>query len=157
MDSRLERFEGFLDRSVPWLVIALIPFLILSFFVDHTNPYYRLIAWFDWFVIAVIALDLLFKARHASSMKGFLKTYWFAVISLFPVFLVVRIFEELALFIDAIQAMQDLGSEASAIGREARRGSRMNLFSRIARPLTRMPRLARAAEFFHHPRERELS
>lgn len=153
---RFERFEGFIDRAVPWLVIALIPFIVLSFFVDHTNPYYRLISWFDWFVIGVIALDLALKARHASSAPGFFKAHWFAIVSLLPVFLVVRVFEEFALIVDAVQAIQDAGSEAGAIGREARAASRsrLNVFARIARPLARSPRLMRAAQFFRHPRDR---
>ena len=155
MGAVIVRFERFLDRAVPWLVIALIPFIIISFFVDHTDPVYRLFSWFDWFVMGAIALDLLFKAYRSASVRGFLGSHWFAIASLVPVFLVLRVFEELALFVDAIQGIQDAGSEVSAIQRQSSRNtlrtSRMRFFSRLARPLARMPRLARAAEFFHHP------
>ncbi|MFT4308280.1 MAG: hypothetical protein ACMXYM_02830 [Candidatus Woesearchaeota archaeon] len=158
--SFIERFERILDRSVPWLVIALIPFIILSFFVDDSNRFYLMFSWFDTFVLVMVALDLVFKAFRASSMKGFLKSYWFAIISLMPVFLVLRLFGELALFADLITGAQDVGSEVTAIQRQSGRStrvshtrhvSRMRYFARFARPLARLPRLARAAEFFHHP------
>ena len=160
MDERLARFEQVLDRTVPWLVITLIPVLILSLVLGPEHPFERYTSWFDSFVIAAIIIDLTFKARHAASVPGFLKAHWFAIISLLPIFIVLRMFEEVAFLVDAVQTAQEAGSEVNAIRRESsllhrnRSAPRMSLFHRLARPLARMPRLARAAEFFHHPDRR---
>ena len=143
--------ERAVDRALPYVIVALVPLIVLGFVVPDGSAFAIVLNVLDWVVISIFGLDLFFKARRAASWDGFLKRYWIDVIALLPVFAVLRIFEEIALILDAGAAVQEVGSEALSLQRESSRVSRMHLF-RWARPLARSPRLLRASTFFRAPR-----
>lgn len=160
----MQRLERIIDRAVPWLILVLVPLIVAEFFVDPTSLFGAVIDVFDWFVISVLALDLVFKFRHATSFSGFFKGHWLEVVSLLPVFVVLRVFEELRLVVDAGGAVQEVAGEVVSVEQEAAKASRsasrtrsvsrLNLFRRLARPIARLPRFSKAAHFYMHPDER---
>ncbi|QQG38852.1 MAG: hypothetical protein HYS32_00050 [Candidatus Woesearchaeota archaeon] len=92
--------EKIIDRSIPYLVIALALVIVGDFTLD-LNKYEPWITYFDWFILIVFLVDLSFKWTHTKKVVKFVKLYWIDLLAVFPFYLLFRfinIFGELVQF-----------------------------------------------------------
>lgn len=160
MHPSLEKIEKVIDALIVPALLGVAVILTLElFFTDFAHHHHKLINYADYTIIAIFAVDLSFKFRRASTWEGFLKEHWLEIIAIMPLFLVFRVFTFLRVLSGA-----ELGQEAAHLAEGARSGrltsifrageaSRSARFARFIRPISRSPRLAKAAEFFKHPNE----
>jgi hypothetical protein len=158
MNRFLEGVERWSDRLVgPALVVIVAVVVLELFFPDFAHHYHKYILVADYAAILVFVFDLSFKFRRATTWEGFLKDYWLEIIAIFPVFMVVRVFEFLAFL-----RTGELGQEVLHLFTRSERlvalsgGTELSRSARITsltRGMARTPRLAKAAEFFKHPDE----
>lgn len=162
MHPYLEDIEWTADKLiVPALFVVAVILAVELFLPELAHEYHSLINYADYAVILVFAVDLSFKLCEASTWEGFLRDYWLEIIAITPFFLVFRTIEFLRVLSGA-----DLSQDAAHLAEGLRSGRltemfrtteamRSTRFARFIRPISRSPRLARAAEFFRHPDEAE--
>ena len=165
MRPLLHRIEVMVDALIPYLLIILALLLLGEvLFADFFLRYHTAIELYDGFVIAVFATDLTFKYCRVRNIKRFVHRYWLDIIATLPLFLVLRMFEELvalgrvAQFQKQIEQPQVIIHEgllierqALRIVREAERIGEISRFERFARLFGRLPRFLRAMPFFERP------
>ena len=156
----LEKIEKTVDALVVPALLGVAVILTLElFFVELAHDYHTAINYADYLIIGVFAVDLGFKFNRAKTYEGFLKNHWLEIIAITPFFMVFRMVEFLRILSGA-----ELGQEAAHLAEGARSGrlsailrpaeaSRSTRFARFIKPVSRSPRLAKAAEFFKHPDE----
>jgi hypothetical protein len=160
MHPILEKIEKAADALVvPALLLIAVILTLELLFTQTAHHYHSWIQIADYAIIGIFTFDLSFKAYRASTWEGFLKEHWLEIIAIMPLFLVFRVFTFLRVFSGA-----ELGQEAAHLAEGARSGrlsaivqpaeaSRSTRFAKFVRPISRSPRLAKAAEFFKHPEE----
>ena len=156
--SKLYEIEVFVDRLIPY-VLALLLFLIIGevFFSDKISYYPYFVSIVDYFIIAVFAVDLLFKYRHVRSIPRFLKRYFLEVLALFPAFLIVRLIEEM-LTVTGLESTVRFSQEALEVSQQAGLGpTRLSYLLRFIKPLARLPRFLAAFHFYEKPTHRHLT
>lgn len=152
----LEKIEAWTDTLIgPALVVIFVVVILEVFFPDVAHHYHSYILLADRTSIGVFVVDLSFKFKRASDWEGFIKDYWLEIIAVFPVFLVVRIFEILA-FLRAGELGQEIVHLVTRSERLAAlaRGSELSRSARVGsvlKGLARTPRLAKAAKFYESP------
>lgn len=156
----LEKIEKVTDALiVPALLVVGVILTLELFFAETAHHYHSWIQLADYLIIGVFTVDLSFKAKRASTWEGFLGEHWLEIIAIIPLFLVFRVFTFLRVLSGA-----ELGQEAAHLAEGARssrltsifatgEASRSTRFARFIKPISRSPRLAKAAEFFKHPDE----
>jgi hypothetical protein len=167
MNKRLHKIELFIDRIIPYTVIALTIIIILELFfygrVERYSIYIRVV---DYAVISIFCIDLVFKYLKVRRIPLFIRRYWIDILVVFPFFLLFRIFEEiyaLAAVSSFFRSSQAVIHEGIIIEKEGvmlvraaertQRLSRTHLFIRFVRPLLRIPRLAKIIPYFERPTE----
>ena len=95
MESWGKRVEILVDRIIPYAVFLLLIVVILQFTsAEFIEKYHLYIQYFDYAVIAVFTIDLVFKYRRVRHFKPFIRKYWLDLIAVFPFYLVIRVVEE---------------------------------------------------------------
>jgi hypothetical protein len=177
MKKVLKDIEMIIDASIPYLVILLL-FIIITPFVaeDFYHHYESLFHSLDYMIIAIFALDLIFKYVRIRKFKPFLKKYWLDILAVFPFYLIFRIFEESYLFLRAGEQLTEsqpflhivanineapkLFSETAEIQKITRETEalgkirRVNFLGRFARPIARSPRILKAAAYYEEPKHK---
>lgn len=159
----LHRLEKFVDKIIPYTLIILL-FIIIGelFFQHYIEPYSGYIKAADYLIVLVFLIDLSFKYKRSTSIPNFLRTSWLDIIAVFPFFLLFRLVEEFVsiartgelfqtIFHETVEvekvAPQILNEESKLI-REARAS---RFATRVIRPMSRIPRFAKALKFYHKP------
>ena len=139
------RIEALVERAVPYAILLLIPLILIELvFGDRIGGWLLAIHIADGIIIGILAVDLGFRFQRAASIRGFVRTYWLDILALLPVFVVLRVVEEVALLAQAGEMVQGAAGEAAAVQRE----TRLERFRQYFRPLARSPRLLRAFTFY---------
>lgn len=160
MKKFLYKFEFFVDKSIPYLLILLLFILITEiFFHDFAYTYHTPIMILDALIVTIFVVDLLFKLRHSKKIKFFLKNYWLEILAVLPFFLVFRVVEEIGLLRLAVSESTQTAQQALHVGTgvekevtAAERFARTTRFQRFMRPALRSVRFLKAAHFFEHPK-----
>ena len=162
MKPWLHKIEVIVDKSIPYLLIALL-FLIIGeiFYAEQLQPYSFFVSLVDNVVIVVFVFDLIFKYMRTRHFPEFLKKHWLEIIAVFPAFLFVRIIEEflpisrLEISQSALHEAVEVKREGKLIAMEVERAgaevSRLRYFARFIRPLARLPRFLKAFSFYERP------
>ncbi|MEA2036703.1 MAG: ion transporter [Nanoarchaeota archaeon] len=165
MKPGLHKIEVIVDKSIPYLLIALL-FIITGelFFHEQLHHYQIWIDAADSFIISVFVFDLVFKYIRIRNIPKFLKSSWLDIIAVFPFFLLFRLFEEIGLLFSLGERIAEaqpifhesveIEKEASKIIRESEKlgkVSRAKIVSRFIRPLARVPRFFKAFAYFERP------
>lgn len=144
----LKAIERFVDKSIPWVLIALAIVIILD------NPLWSLVDLheyeipvliFDTIVVLFLVADLVFKWFHIKNVKKFFRYYWLEIIAVFPFYLVFRVYIFAAEIARAGEEAQRIFHEAiltreAALIKEARFVAEAEATLREARPFTRLLR-----------------
>ena len=159
MNKWLKKIEEIVDWLIPWMLLLLLAIIVVEIFFEHTAEIYHtqiLIA--DYVVITVFVIDLAYKYNKARKIPLFLKKYWLDIIAVFPIFLILRLFQELGLILEIGQRTQqilheglEIEKEGARIVREIEAGAktaRASRFARFLRPIARLPRFAKALGYF---------
>jgi len=167
----MHKLEYLTDKIIPYLVFILLILIILDFFYhEKTIPYENEILLLDYFIVIIFIIDLSFKYYRVKNAKLFLKKYWIDIIAVFPFFLLFRLVEEVLILTRIRESLIESqkiihsGVEVGRIAREiqeeerilreiqeASRLERTSLFTRILRPLERIPRIWRMMHFYEKP------
>jgi len=157
----MHKIELLVDKIIPYTLLLLLVIIILEiFYEEQIQPYTSLVEIADFFIISVFIVDLYFKFIRAKSIPSFLKSSWIEIIAVFPVFLVIRIFELFATIsrIDIISqsthGILEAGARWTKVIQEVERTGETTRFSiahKFVRPLARIPRFAKAFVFFEKP------
>ena len=159
------KMELWVDKSIPYLVILLLLMIIIDFgFHEEVEPYEIYILIFDYVVIAVFCIDLVFKYLRVRKIPEFLKKHWLDIIAIFPFFLLFRFFEWSyglikipQLLLEPQTALHEsilLEKEGLRLVKAAERTeklSRTRLLFRFIRPIQRLPRLLKIIPYFERP------
>ncbi|MBI5398923.1 hypothetical protein HZB03_05655 [Candidatus Woesearchaeota archaeon] len=165
MKKWYHELEVLVDHLIPYLLIILLNIIIMEFFFkEAAEKYHALIVIADAFIVAVFVADLLFKYLRVRDIPLFIKNYWLDILAVFPFFLVFRIFEGFGLLgggAETVSAAQKVVHEGFEVEKEVARGvqeterivnaTRSKRFARFIRPLSRVPRVAKALHFFEKP------
>ena len=101
------KFEVFIDRIIPYLVIILLLVIIAEFaFTKFMARYEPLVNIFDSFIIITFIFDLSFKYKRLENKRDFLRKYWLEIIAVFPFYLLFRAAEELVVVFRASELVQ---------------------------------------------------
>jgi len=156
MKRFLRVIELAIDKVVPYLLIVLLATIIVDIALAASLEEYSVnLEIVDYAIVFIFVIDLIVKFIRARTIKGFLRKYWLEIIAVLPAFVVARIVEEISgLFIasEEMRAVQGIAHEvvqveeqtpkiASQLGRSTR-------FARFIAPIARLPRFARAFEFY---------
>lgn len=161
----LRNIEYYVDRSIPYALLILLVIIIFEFsFPDLIEPYIGLVHGIDNFIILVFIIDLIFKYVRIKDFPRFFRVYWIEILAVFPVFLVLRLFEELAIITElgtgtqkVLHGVVEAEKEGRVIIRELERAgaesSRFRSFVRYFNPIARLPRFFMAFSFYDQPRK----
>ena len=164
MHPYLEKIEELFDALIVPALVAVLGIVVLEvFFTETAHHLHSWIKIADTLVITIFVGDLGFKLYRATNWEGFLRNHWLEVVAIMPFFLVFRIIEGIFIATDLI----DLGQHTAHLAEGARSGrftrffrspelARSTRFGRFIRALSRMPRFAKAAEFYKHPSEHRI-
>jgi len=172
MSESYKKLEILIDKLVPYsLAFIIIHFILLFIIPDILRDYENILLFLEVFLVTVVlGLDVVFKYRRTQDKKNFFKHHWLEIIAVFPFMVVFRVFEEFYLIsrlaplelavTDSQTILHELrGADAAVdIVREAQltgRASRIGLFNKMFRPITRIPRFLRGATFYEHPLTRK--
>ena len=141
-------FEKFIDKSIPYLLIALAVVIIIDnplFVLVDLHQYEIPVLFFDTIVIFFLVADLVFKWFHIRNAKKFFKFYWLELIAVFPFYLVFRLYVFAAEIAKAGEEVNRILHEAiltkeANLLREARFVQEAEKTLREARPFIRMLR-----------------
>jgi hypothetical protein len=163
MKPWLFRIELAVDRLLPYLIIVML-FVVIGdiFYADQVERYATAVNAFDMFTVLVFIVDLAFKYSRVSSTKEFFRLYWLDIIAILPLFLFIRVIEESFLLSEAaiartqraLHAGVELEKESVLIALETERAarlSRLEFVTKLIRPISRAPRLAKAFTFYEKP------
>ncbi len=92
---KLAWIEEIVDRAIPYVVI-LLGIEIVSSFIWDLHAYEKWLHYFDYFVIAVFIIDLIFKWTRVRSMKVFVRLYWIDILAVFPFYWAFTAYETVA-------------------------------------------------------------
>ena len=96
MKKWCHKLEKIVDRIIPLLLVILLIIIILEFTLHKiTEKYHLFIQIFDYFLITVFLIDLIFKYNRIRNIPRFLKESWLDIIAIFPFFILFRFFEGL--------------------------------------------------------------
>lgn len=179
MESLGKKIEVIVDKLIPYVVVLLLIVIILQFVSPtwvHNNEIY--IQLFDYFIMLVFGIDLVFKYKRVHHFREFMRKYWLDVVAIFPFYLVFRVFEESFLLFRAGEQLGDIqplihsgveiekaaagfvreaemsartAKEAGLLSKEAAELSRTKFIFRILRPVSQTPRLAKAVAYYEDP------
>lgn len=159
----LRNIEYYTDRSIPYALLILLVIIIFEFsFPDLVQPYIKTIHAVDNFIIFIFVVDLTFKYVRIKDFPKFFRIYWIEILAVFPVFLILRLFEELAIITElgtgtqkVIHGVVEAEKESRVLIREIERASaessRIKNFARYFQPIARLPRFFMAFSFFDQP------
>ncbi|MBI4158767.1 ion transporter [Candidatus Woesearchaeota archaeon] len=170
-NNSLYKAEHFIDKLVPYAVVFLLFIIITDFFFMEFYTKYELhFEIGDYIVVGIFLIDLIFKFNRVRKFNLFIKKYWIDIIAVFPFFLLFRVFDEvISLFrigseFSEGQRIIHTGVELEKITREGRligqleeggKLVRTEKFARIARPISKLPRLLKVIHFYEKPIKRE--
>ncbi len=128
----LQAVEQTVDRMVPFFLVLLF-FSILSQFLypEFLEPYGTYLEVFDWIIIGLLVVDLVFKFIKTSTTKNFIRKYWIEIIAVLPFFLVFRTLQGFAVAVRFLTG----GALVIPVGSQ--------VFIRFIRPMARFPRFIR--------------
>jgi len=173
MHPFLEKTERFVDKLIPYLIVALFFVVIVDvFFKETADKYHTLIYVVDLVVISFFVVDLAFKYNRVREIPRFLKLYWLDILAVFPFFIALRLFEELLLISEQSSlTLRNLFHAGVVVEEEVVRGSefakaartseliakegRLAFITKWFRPLRRLPRFFKAFSFYEHPEQRK--
>ncbi|MDP6294234.1 MAG: hypothetical protein QF486_03475 [Candidatus Woesearchaeota archaeon] len=92
---KLEWIEKIVDKAIPYVVI-LLGIEIVSSFIWDLHAYEHYLRYFDYFVITIFIIDLLFKWTRVRSMKVFVRLYWIDLLAVFPFYWAFAAYETVA-------------------------------------------------------------
>ena len=157
----LHKVEKLADALIGPLLILLLLILIGELFLaDRLVHYAFYVDVFDFFMILVFAVDLVFKFNRTRKIPKFLRMYWMQILAIIPFFLVFRFTEFLGLneFLYRGQTVLNEIPEAQAFEKgavtfvsEAGRAGRTAKLMRMLRFTSRLPRFLGAVPFFEKP------
>ena len=161
MKPWMHKIESAVDKSIPYLLFALLFLIIGEIFYAHKLEQYTLIiSIFDDVIIIIFILDLIFKYIRAKTFPDFLKHHWIEIIAVLPASIFVRLVERF-IPVSALDVSQSALHEATEFKRESKliimevekagQITRMDYFLRFLRPLARLPRFAKAFSFYEKP------
>lgn len=109
MESWGKRVEIVVDKLIPYVVVLLLAVIVLQFATpDWVHEHEIYIQVFDYFIMLVFGIDLVFKYRRVHHFSEFMRKYWLDVVAIFPFYLVFRIFEESFLIFRAGEQLSDI-------------------------------------------------
>src|SRR3989338_4286004 len=118
-----KKVERWNSRLIPVSLVLLL-FIIVFSFVPHHDPLLdRILSVADGIIIAIFAVDLIFLAIHARSVKFFFRNYWLDVLAVFPFGLLFKSMEALYSGVAATERLiigQQILHEAEEIEKEAK-------------------------------------
>ena len=88
---KMSRFELAIDRSIPWMIIALVILLMFELFIDLTETQLFCMELINLFILIVFAVDLYYLFIQSSDWKHFVKYYWPDIIAVIPVAIVIKV------------------------------------------------------------------
>jgi hypothetical protein len=158
--------EYFVDKSIPYLLIALFFVIIIDLFFHHEfEQYHAYISIVDWAVMSVFMLDLIFKYNRVRDVPEFIRRYWIDIIAVFPFYLLFRLIDEALMltgFTGVVEGVQPLvheaveaekaGSKAANEMKSVGKTARFESLFRLFRPLQRFPRLLKVFSFYKSPK-----
>lgn len=173
MHIYLHKLEKFVDKIIPYTLIILL-FIIIGelFFRHYIEPYQLYIKITDYTIVFIFLIDLSFKYKRSTSIPNFLRTSWLDIIAVFPFFLVFRLVEEMVsvaktgemfqlIFHETVEVEKvapEFIKEESRIIKEFSGDSKLirearasRIATRVIRPLSRIPRFAKALKFYEKP------
>lgn len=165
MHPYLEKVEKITDALIVPALLAILVIVVLElFFPETAHHYHSWVAIADNIVISIFIIDLSFKLWRATNWEGFLRNHWLEVIAIMPFFIVFRIVEGIFIAADLL----DIGQHTAHLAEGARSGrfaqffrspelARSTRFGRFVRAVSRVPRFAKAAEFYKHPSEHNIA
>ena len=160
MKKWVHYIEIFVDRSIPFTLLLLLLIIIEEIFFHETMvKYHRIVQILDWLIIAIFAVDLVFKYLRIRDLPRFLRASWIEIVAIFPFFLIFRFFDGIAgLFgvgevaVTETQKIIHLGAEVEReVGSVVKEVSRTERLSRFLRPLSRSVRFLK----LENPKVRE--
>ncbi len=157
--------EIIIDRLVPVAVLFLIPIIIIEFFFeDIATKYHLILLILDYLIIAIFAIDLIFKYLRIRNFKNFIKTCWLDIIAIFPFFLIFRVLEPILIYAELpkeIRSFQlvfheglEFSKEATKLTKEvetAGKVSRVKTVLKLFENIERTPKLVKALPFYEQP------
>ncbi len=166
------KFEVIIDKLVPYSIAFVLIHFIGAFLVpDFFHKYEDFVIFLEVFLITfVLGFDVWFKYRRARNKEYFFKHHWLDILAVFPFMILFRIFEEAYLITrlapveigisETQQVLHELRGvdEATRLVREAEvvgRTSRVGMFGKMFRPISRLPRVLKGMAFFEHPLTRK--
>jgi len=173
MKKQLKKLEVFVDKSIPFLLAALIIVVIIDLFFHETAEKFAFqLAVIDGTIITFFVLDLGFKYNKTRKIPEFLRKYWLEIIAIFPFYLILRVFEFAVGFLELsglvkegqsiLHAGVEVEKEISLVTKETRElsrverlGVRTSAFNRTFRFVRRVPRFAAAAQFYEDPKHKK--
>ncbi len=165
----LEEVEYYIDRVIPYLIILIFGVIITDiFFKNVAQKYTTPLLVLDWVIVGVFVADLVFKYMRVRNIPRFLRLYWLDILAVFPFFLLLSVFEEFLLISESasltlrnifhaglVLQEQAIGGAGIAQSSEllVEEGSRFGeLLDKIS-VFKRVPRLAKAFDFYEHPKK----
>lgn len=128
----IESVEFIVDRAVPFSLVILFTSVLLQFlYSEILEPYDTFFNYLDWSIITLLVLDLIFKFKKTPNSKVFIKRYWLEILAILPFFLILKVFEGVAISLTFLTR----GALTVPVGSSA--------FLRFLRPMARFPRFIR--------------
>ncbi|MBI2672162.1 hypothetical protein HYX16_04475 [Candidatus Woesearchaeota archaeon] len=173
MKKWLKDLEIFVDKTIPFLLVALIVVVIIDlFFNEIAEKFAFQIGIIDGVIVTFFVLDLGFKYHKARTIPEFLKKYWLEIIAIFPFYLILRAFELAIGFLEfsgllkegqsvfhaGIEIEKEIGlatKEARELSSVEKIGVRTRAFNSAFRFVRRAPRFAEAAQFYEDPKHKK--
>jgi hypothetical protein len=168
MNKTLHKIELFVDWVIPYTLLVLFGMIIAeAAYHEQVKPYELYIDILDYTIISIFIIDLIFKYMKLRNIPLFLKKHWLEVLSIFPFYLLFRVFEGVYLsaglsrLIEQPQALLHGGIEVSETelrlikeAESAGKISRTGIFLKLIKPLQRLPRFLKVIPYFEKPTEK---
>jgi hypothetical protein len=153
MKRWMHKIEVIVDKAIGPCLILLLAVIIIEIGFSGMTEEYNLqlpIEIADYAIIAIFALDLVFKYMRVRHIPEFLRRYWLDIIAVFPFFLLFRFYELAAGVLspalsEGAQTAQQLLHEGSGVEKE---GSKiLSEMEKIAKETTKVSKLERSTRF----------
>ncbi|HLC88708.1 MAG TPA: hypothetical protein VJG49_01605 [Candidatus Nanoarchaeia archaeon] len=156
-----EKVEHYNAKLIPYALILLFGVIIFELFIHIENHIVELaVEIVDYLVIVVFAVDLVFLAIHAQSVKFFFKNYWLDIIAVIPVALIfklVNIFYDIFTAVERIAIGQavlhetlEVKTEVAVLSRSERAAKYLKVFTRGIRVITKSRFFTELKRRHHH-------
>ena len=154
----LEKIEYYNSKLIFLAIILLLALIIIElFFAEFSEKYHLMVSIFDYIIITIFVIDLIFLALRSKNTTFFFKNYWLDILAVFPFTLLFRTIESFYLTISSAEKVL-IGQSIFHETLEARKGlrvlTRTEKLTRFLRIIIRSIRLVTKTNFFkifsHH-------